>query len=193
MVDLRGSYSAMKILPKLLAGLLFCGLVSSGYGAVEIFLHIDGIDGNSLDQDHVGDISVVSFKAGVMQRGLGLAGGAASAATSDFKPLTVYKFIDQASPKLFLACATGQHAATATLTVRKTGAQPFDFFIIKLRDVIISSVNADADTTDANGTLVETVSLSYTRIEWTFVPQRDDGSAGTPIIGGFDVRSNKKL
>lgn len=183
----------MKILPKLLAALLFCGLTSSGFGAIEIFLHIDGIDGDSTVRDHLGDINVVSFRAGVMQRGLNLAGGAASAATSDFKPLSIYKFIDQASPKLFLACATGLHAPTATLTVRKSASRPFDFFIIRLTDVIVSNVNADADTTDANGTLVETVALSYTRIEWTFIPQQDDGSAGTPVIGGFDVRGNKKL
>jgi type VI secretion system secreted protein Hcp len=165
-----------------------------------IHLKLDGIDGESSDTGHNGEIDVVTFKAGVMQRALAnAAGGGASAGASDFKPLTVFKYLDLASAKLFLACATGQHIKTATLTVENTGsetatpARPLGvFFKIVLTDVLVASVNEDSSTTDQLGNLVESISLSYSKIQWNY-NQNFGGEPGPTVTGGFDVRANKKL
>ena len=52
---------------------------------------------------------------------------------------------------------------------------------------------SDASTTDSEGNLVETVTLSYTEIRWTYTPANPAGGSGTPVTGGFNVKTNKKL
>src|SRR5437868_463365 len=107
------SVALMKLLIVLFAASLLN--VSSGVFAqsapvpVSFFLKVDGIDGDAQDSDHNGEIALVSFHAGVSQRALQTyAGSGASATKSDFSPIKVFKFVDKASAKLFLACATGQ-------------------------------------------------------------------------------------
>src|SRR6266704_1530243 len=137
--------------------------------SLKIYLKLDGIDGEATAAGHNGDIEVASFKLSVTQRGLNLAGGTASAGASDFKPLTIYKFIDLASPKIFIACASGRLIKTATLVVESTVADQASspprpqgpFFKIVLSNVLIANVNEDAATTDQQGNIVETVALSY--------------------------------
>jgi len=113
----------------------------------------------------------------------GSGGGAGKVEVTD---LTVYKFIDKASPQLFLASALGNHIRSATLVVRKSG---FTLYKIVLDGVIISSVNDNGSTIDQNGNLVETITLNWSRMSWTFIPQNPDGSRGSPITRRFDLIS----
>ena len=52
--------------------------------------------------------------------------------------------IDKASPLLLKACATGQHLKEATITRRKAGKGQQEFLVIKMNDVLVTSV-ADSD------------------------------------------------
>ncbi|MEA3187934.1 MAG: type secretion system secreted protein Hcp [Chthoniobacter sp.] len=183
----------MKTLIKsLLVSFAICCLPTTGYSTVQVFLKLDGINGDSVDPSHTNEIDVLTFKIGMQQRGLALAGGAASAAKSDFLPLSVFKAIDKSSPALFVACASGQHIPTATLVIRDTNRpSPQEYFKIELTDVLVSSLNENGDATDSNGTLVETVSLSFTKLQWTFFPTQASGQQ--TVHGGFDLKGNKKL
>jgi len=185
----------MKTFAKIyLVPLVLCFFVAGAHGAVDAFLKIDGIEGDSTDETHPNEIVALSFKIGVVQHtALNSAVGGISTGRPEFKPLTIFKSIDKASPKLFMACASGKHFANATLVVRKAGENPVEFFKVVLTDVLISSLNEDADTTDREGNPVETVALSYSKIVWTFTPQNTDGSLGTGITGGFDFKTNKVL
>ena len=136
---------------------------------------------------------------GVSQRGLALAGGGGGAGKSDFLPVKVFKFVDKASAKLFLACATGEHIKKAVLTARyvpdvsATGSPAGDFFVVTLQDVIVSSLNSETGELDGDKTLLETVSLSYAKIEWSYKQVGDGGVLGAAVTGGFDIKANKKL
>src|SRR6476646_843319 len=95
--------------------------------AVDYFLMIDGIDVESHDSKHKGEIDRESWswsqhQAGTMASGGG--GGAGKVAMQDFH--FVMK-VNKASPKLMLACASGEHIKKATLTCRKAGKdqQPY--------------------------------------------------------------------
>src|SRR5688572_14489207 len=88
--------------------------------AVDYFLKIDGVDGESTDDKHKGEIDVESFSWGVTQTGTfshGGGGGAGKVALQDFH-FTMK--VSKASPTLFLACASGQHYKTATVIGRST-------------------------------------------------------------------------
>jgi type VI secretion system secreted protein Hcp len=202
----------MKTFTSLLAAVFTaCSLTASSFAeSFSIFLKIDPavsltVQGESTAPNHVGEIDVASFKAGVLQKGTTFAGSGVSAGKAELTPLTIFKFLDKASPSLFVACVTGVHFPKATLFIENAAPPqgalaaappdrpPGEFFRIELKDVVITSLNQNADTTDSNGNLVETVTLSYTEIRWTYTPATAAGGAGTPVTGGFNVKTNKKL
>ncbi len=47
--------------------------------------------------------------------------------------------VSKASPKLFQACATGQHLKVATLAARKAGERPSEYLKVTLTDVLVAS------------------------------------------------------
>ncbi len=95
--------------------------------AEDYFLKVDGIAGESQDERHRGEIEVEGWSFGGAQPGggqIGVGGG-----TGEFAALP-FQFtakVSKASPKLFQACATGQHLKVATL-----GACPTLFSTIPL-------------------------------------------------------------
>jgi type VI secretion system secreted protein Hcp len=155
------------------------------------FLKIDGIQGDSLDKVHKGEIDVESWSWGVVSEGSpgSGGGGAGRASFQDFHFVTK---ISTASPQLFLSCATGVHHKDATLSGRHAGGDKAsgDFLKYKLGDVQVTSVQHAEGGSDLP---IEQFSLGYGRFEITFTPQNPDGSAGTPVSAGFDVKMNKKV
>ena len=155
------------------------------------FLKIDGIQGESLDKVHKGEIDVESWSWGVVNEGSpgsGSGGGSGRASFQDFHFVTR---ISKASPQLFLSCATGVHHKDATLSGRRGGDKTSgDFLKYKLSDVQVTSVQHAGGGSDLP---IEQFSLSYGRFEITFTPQDPDGSPGSPSSAGFDVKMNKKV
>jgi type VI secretion system secreted protein Hcp len=173
----------MKIVTKVLLILLVCYFAAAANGAsFEVLLRIEGIQT---------EINAVSFNMGVVLEGGDPVGGGGALGKPNFTPLTVFKFIDETSPQLFVAAAMGEHFRSATLVVRKSGPNPFTFYRIVLNDVLISSVKDNASATDQNGNLLEQITLKYGRICWTFIPQNADGSPGSSFTRCFDLRSQR--
>ncbi len=107
--------------------------------AVDYFLKIDGITGESTDDKHKGEIDVMSFSWGATNPVTALAGGGGGAGRVQLQPLRIAKTTDSSSPNLFLKCASGAHIKHAVLTARKAGEQPIEFLKITLSDVLVSS------------------------------------------------------
>jgi type VI secretion system secreted protein Hcp len=174
--------------------LAFTNSVRAG-GNDQCFLKIEGIQGESTNENHPNEIVLVGFRTGLMQKVIA-AGSGAGVGKVDFSPLKVFKNIDKASVPIFVACAVGKHLKTVTLSVVRYADFPsgaFDYFVVVLSDVFVSSVNDGTETTDSEGNLLETVTFDFTKIEWTYKPQNEDGSPGTPVKGGYDLKLNRKL
>jgi type VI protein secretion system component Hcp len=61
------------------------------------------------------------------------------------KKLTVDKPIDAASPGLFQRVVTATHDPSMTLTIRRTGANPFVYMQYCFQTVFVDSVNQSGD------------------------------------------------
>lgn len=155
------------------------------------FLKIDGIDGESTDASHKGEIDVLSWSWGVTHTsgGAGSGGGAGKAAFQDFHFVSR---ISKASPMLFLSCATGTHHKTAALSgVRSAGkSKTAEFLKYKLSDVVVTT---DQHGDNEGGEPIEQFALNYSKIEVSYTPQLASGKVGGSIRAGFDVKLNKKL
>lgn len=143
--------------------------------AFDAFLKIEGIEGDSTDRNHKGEIEILSWSWGETNASAntGGGGGAGKVSMQDFH-FTMQ--VSKASPNLMLACATGKHFREATLTARKAGGQQQDFLKIKLSDVLVSSYQTEGNTNDKDVPLpVDQISLKFTKIDFLFSA---GGSAG---------------
>jgi type VI secretion system secreted protein Hcp len=158
--------------------------------AVDYFLKLDGIPGESADAKHKGEIDVLAFSWGVSQaKGTG-SGGGGGAGKAIFEDLLVVARTSKASPKLWLACASGQHIKSAVLTCRKPGKTPFEFLTITLTDVLVSSYEIDGSDEELP---LDQVALAFAKVETAYTPQDPTGKAQPPVKAGWDVKANKKI
>ena len=156
--------------------------------AVDIFLKIDGIDGESSDAKHKGEIEIESFSWGASAPGTagpGPGGGSAGRVTmEDFSFTTP---VTRASPKLFLACVERRRIKTALLTVRRAGGQQHDFLKVTMSDVQISGWNQAAGA----GLPMDQVSMNFGKVQIAYTGQRPDGTAGDIVTAGWDAKNTK--
>ena len=99
---------------------------------------------------------------------------------------------EMATPKLMLACATGQHIKSATLTCRKAGGKQEDFLKIKFENVLVSSYQTGGSS-GANIVPMDQISLSFSKIEFEYKAQKADGSLDSPVKAGYDTKQNAKV
>ncbi len=155
--------------------------------AVDMFLKISEIPGESPDSKHKDEIDILSFSWGVSNFSSDAAGGAGSG-KSDFQDFSFALPVSKASPKLFLACASGQHLAEATLSVRKAGSFEGDYLVYKLSDCLVSSYQEGGSSADGP---VDAFSLNFAKIEVSYKQQDSKGSLGTATTAGWDLKQNK--
>lgn len=158
--------------------------------AVDYFLKIDGIPGESVDVKHKDEIDALAFSWGVSQTGSPGGGGGGGAGKAVFEDLLVVARTSKASPKLWLACASGQHIKSAVLTCRKPGKAPLEFLKITLTDVTITSYEIDGSDEEVP---LDQMALAFAKVETVYTPQDPTGKAAPPVKAGWDVKQNKKL
>ena len=156
--------------------------------AVDYFLKLDGIPGDSTDAKHKGEIDVVAFSWGVARPG-SPAPGRGGAGKAIFEDLLVVARTSKASPKLWQACATGQHLKSAVLVCRKAGKAPVEFLKVTLEDVIITSYEIEGD----DELPLDQVALAFAKIQTEFVSVDAKGTAQSPIRTGWDLKKNAKV
>ena len=161
--------------------------------AVDMFLKIDGIPGESTDASHSDEIDVLSYNWGESQPptagGAGGGGAGGRVAVQDFH---FAMRVNKASPKLFLACASGAHMRSAILTVRRSGGNPVEFLKWTLTDVTVGSYQTASNVPTGEQPL-DQVSLRFAKIETEYRAVRPDGSLDAPIKAGWDVQANRPV
>ncbi len=160
---------------------------SAQAAAVDFYLEIEGIPGESTDNSHKGWIDISSFSHDIMNtRSSGGGGGAGKVSLSD---ILVSKGIDKSSPKLMEACVTGKAIPSATLVAvpsnRENSSQPYMKYTLK--DVLVSSYSASGASGDLPS---ESLSLNFTKIEWTHSTRNADGTI-EETTGGWDSKQKR--
>ena len=157
--------------------------------AVDMFLKINTVDGESRDKVHGKEIDVLSWSWGMSNGGSAHVGGGAGAGKANVQDLQVTKYVDSSSPILLLSCFSGKHHPNALLSVRKAGGQsPLEYFKIKLQEVFITSVVTGGHGHDDR--LTEQVSLNFAQGAVDYTPQTAKGGAATPITFSWDIAAN---
>jgi type VI secretion system secreted protein Hcp len=160
--------------------------------AVDLFLKIDGIPGESADKAHKGEIELESFSWGETNTGAAHPGGGGGGAGKvQIQDLHFVALVNKASPTLMLACATGKHLKEAVLTARKAGKGQQEFLVFKFSDLLVSSYQISGSHGDQVPT--DQVSFNFAKIEMEFRPQKSDGTLDAGVKAGWDVLGNKPV
>lgn len=153
--------------------------------AVNYFLMVEGIDGESTSAQFEGTIEIESFSWGATQSAASSGGGGSGVGKVSLSDLSVVKRVDKASPPLFLHCATGRHIPRAVLMARRNSPNVV-FLQYELSDILVSSLK-DAGTEGEYP--LEEVTFSYGKIVYKYVPILPTGQPGQPITVAYDTRT----
>jgi len=158
--------------------------------AQDIFLKIEGVDGESKDSKHANELELLSFHWGESNAGSAAAGqgmGTEKVSMSDFG-FSIYTM--KGSPKLAEKCATGEHIASATLSVRKAGGEQVDFLVYKFTDLLISNYALSG----GGGLPTENITFNFAKVEGDYgVQDTTTGAITDHVKWGYDLKLNQKV
>ena len=158
--------------------------------AVDIFLQVGALKGESKDSVHKDKIDILAWSFGCSNSGTAHVGGGAGAGKVNVQDISCTKYIDKTSPDLMLAACNGKHFPDALLIVRKAGEKPVEYLKIKMTDVLITSISTGGS--GGEDRLTENVSLNFAKFKLDYTPQKQDGSADATVSMGWDIAANVK-
>jgi type VI secretion system secreted protein Hcp len=154
--------------------------------AADMFLKIDGIDGESRDAKHKGEIEIESFSWGASSPQATTPGGGATGRVT-MQDFTFTTTVTKASPKLFLALVERRRIKTALLTVRRAGGQQQDFLKVTMSDVSVSSWKQEAGAELP----MDNVSMNFGKVQIAYTGQRPDGTPDETVTATWDAKNSK--
>lgn len=159
--------------------------------AMDMFLKLGDIAGESKDSKHGGEIDVLAWSWGASNSGSAHTGGGAGAGKVNVQDLSLTKWIDKATPDIILATCNGKHIPEAKLTVRKAGETPLEYFVITMTEVLISSYSTGGS--GGEDRLTENVTLNFAKVKIEYKEQTATGGVGATPSVGWDIGANVKL
>ena len=158
--------------------------------AVDMFIKIGDIKGESRDSKHKEEIDVLAWSWGMSNSGTAHLGGGAGAGKVNVQDLSLTKYIDASSNALITAACNGKHYPEAVLVVRKAGEKPLEYIKITLNEVLITSVSTGGS--GGEDRLTENVTLNFAKFKYEYTPQKADGSGDAAKTATWDIAANVK-
>ena len=155
---------------------------------VKAYLTLAEIEGGVTERDHANSIEVLDFHWGVVNAVARAGAQMVAGNRPEFQDLVITKALDKASPILALAAAEGRTIAEAELVFYAQASDEEPTGTVRLTRVRIRSV--ESGTSSSAPGLTETVSLAFTRVEWTYNATDERGGTAR-IVAGWDVAENR--
>jgi len=136
--------------------------------AVDLFLEVDGIKGESTDDKHKGAVTVLAWSWGLSNSGTFHTGSGGGSGKANFQDISVTKYVDLASADLAYSCASGKHIPKAVFIVRKAGESPLEYLTFQMEDILVTSISTGGSGGEDRFT--ESVTLNFAKVKmeyWT--------------------------
>ena len=159
--------------------------------AFDAFIKFDGIDGEATEAKHSKWIDVNSFHWGATHHADTI-GRAHSSGKATVEAFSFSKVTDASSPKLALACCTGEHIKQAEINFSQSTGERLVWMSYKLYDCLISGFHISG-TREGVDRPQEEVSITFSKWEVKYQPTDNKGKLGGAIPAGYDLELNKKV
>ena len=176
----------LKPIAAVAAGVL--ALNANANAAVDLFLVLEGIQGESQDAAFKGAIDVLAWSWGMSQSGTTHEGAGGGAGKASYQDISFTHYFDSSSVDFFSSVATGTHIPTATLSVRKAGEAPLVYIEIVMENIIVTS--ASTGGSGGEDRLTENITLNFSKFTTKYTKQNPDGSQGATMEYCFDIAAN---
>lgn len=156
-----------------LTTVLFFGANPPTLAAADMFLKIEGIEGESTDSAHQGWIEVESLNWGGPNRSRLSRMQTSEPRMGSSGSLVITKRTDKSSANLFQYSNSGQHISEIWVSI--AGEQKKEsYFVYVMTDVRITSFSAGGS--GGESTMMEEVTFSYGKIQWGYdqVPKKKE-------------------
>lgn len=159
--------------------------------AIDIFIKIDGIEGEARDKAHKNEIDVLAWSWGMSQSGSTHIGGGGGAGKVNVQDLSFTKYVDKASANLMLHCCNGKHIGECKVTIRKAGENPVEYLKITMTDVLVSSVSTGGSGSEDR--LTENITLNFAKVKVEYQEQDEKGKGAGTHQMGWNIEENAKM
>ncbi|NJM31943.1 MAG: type VI secretion system tube protein Hcp [Limnobacter sp.] len=116
-------------------------------------------------------------------------GGMGCHGAGNLKELRVFKALDQASPTLRAQACIGMHYPTAVLVKRKAGQKPLEYFKLRMKDIVVASIDLTLGNGDSPDT--EILTLKFAEFLEEYTPQSATGAARPTVSAGYNAALEK--
>ena len=160
--------------------------------AVDMFIDLGDIKGESQDKVHKGQIDILAWSWGLSNSGTTHMGGGGGSGKVNVQDLSFTHYVDAASHALIGHCCDGTHIPKAKLVCRKAGGTTaLNYIVIDLEEVLVTAVSTGGSGGEER--LTENVTLNFGKFKYAYQPQKKDGSAeGAAKETGYDITANTK-
>jgi type VI secretion system secreted protein Hcp len=160
--------------------------------AIDVYLQIDGIKGESNDDRHKDWIECTSVHWGIVQpkSATSSTAGGHTAERAELQEITIDKLADLSSPILMQTCAAGKTIPKAKLEFMRADGQGerVKYFEIELENVLIGAIAPGIVPGDI---MKEHLGMKFSRVRWKYTQQKIGGGSGGNTSGGWDLSSNR--
>ena len=155
--------------------------------AVDYFLKLDGIDGESADANHKNEIQIMSWSWGGSQVSSVAGTGGSGAGKADLSDFSIMTYFDKATPKFFKSLGAGTHIKSGTMSAVKSGADGKPYLKVDFKELFVSSLQISGSSE------IPTVSLSfsYNEIKIDYSVQDENGNLKSTGPITYNTKENK--
>ena len=151
------------------------GIVAPAEAAVDYFLEVSGVPGESQDAKMAKSIDVQDYSWGASQ--------SADKKGPRLGDLVITHNVDLASPPLFQRLVTGATIPSAELIGRKSGENQFIFLRFCFENVQVTSIQQAAGDEAPS----EHVSFAYAAVSEQYTQQSNTGGIGNTVFAGWNA------
>lgn len=157
----------------------------------DFFLKLTGVQGESIDSKHKGEIDILALNWTISQKTNMHIGQGGAIGQSRVGDIVITKLVDRSSPVLHTYCSLGMKMPEAQIVKRKSGTTPLEYFKISLKEVVISEVQFHLGESGVPD--VETVHLSFTEFVEEYTPQSSIGIGDGAVKAGYNMVKRKRI
>jgi len=159
--------------------------------AIDAFIKIDDLVGDSIDDAHKKEIEVLSWSWGMSQLGSTHSGTGSGSGKVSVQDLSFVKRIDSSTPNLIQMCCSGAHFNKGVLTLRKAGGKsPVEYLKITLEKMIVSNYSTGGSG-EGGEVIHENITLNFAQFKVEYTPQDDKGKPLPGCNAAFNIATNK--